>query len=446
MIEPNPRSILVRGLLSVAGLDFLARAINRRVHYAWVMVACSMVIVGASAGVRWSFGVLIVPMSEHFGWDPGASSFAYFVVFISGIPMTMAGGWYTDKHGIRVMLPVGVAVFTLGMVLTSTVTDIYQFYFFFGVLVGGVHMMFSALLTATVTRWFHRRIGLAVGLIFASTGIGPVTMAPLFSWLVDTVGWASTFLFIGLPAGAVSFVAALLLRSLPRDMGRTAYGEAPAAGVGDVAAAPAQPVTLRMVQSNRIFWVLIAIHFFGCLGHSVLIVHAVPLALFKGVPTLAAAGLISAISGTSIVSRFGIPILTERWGGRTTLSLALLIQSVAIFLYLGADSTFSFYVVSIIFGLGLGGEMSAFPVINGKYYGRAAPLNSIHAWEWSGGLIGMALGGWLGGVFFDLSGAYTWSILLGATASITTLPFIFALPGRSDRQPIINLVRTEATA
>ena len=188
------------------------------------------------------------------------------------------------------------------------------------------------------------------------------------------------------------------------------------------------------------------VHFFGCLGHSVLIVHVVPMALFNGMPTLAAAGLISAISGTSIASRFGVPILTERWGGRTTLSLALALQSVAIVMYLGADSTIIFYAVSFVFGLGLGGEMSAFPVINGKYYGRAAPLNSIHAWEWSAGLVGMALGGWLGGVLFDLSGAYTWSLVLAATASFATLPFILTLPGRSDRQPIIDLVRTEATA
>ena len=87
--------------------------------------------------------------------------------------------------------------------------------------------------------------------------------------------------------------------------------------------------------------------------------------------------------------------------------------------------------------------MSGFPIINGRYYGRAAPLNSIHAWEWSGGLVGMALGGWLGGVLFDLSGAYTWSILLAATASFATLPFILSLPGRAARQPIINLASTE---
>ena len=446
MSERTPQGTLLQGIMSVARLDFLALAINRRLHYAWVMVVCSMVIVGASAGVRWSFGVLIVPMSEQFGWDSGASSFAYFVVFISAIPITLAGGWFTDKYGIRLMLPVGVAVFTLGMVLTASVTEIYQFYLFYGVLVGGVHLVFSALLTATVTRWFHRRVGLAVGMVFASTGIGPVFMAPLFSWLMNSAGWASTFLLIGIPAGALMFVAAVLLRSLPGDMGRTAYGEAPAASDTDVDTRPARRLTLRMVQADRTFWFLIAIHFFGCLGHSVLIVHAVPMAVHRGVSTLLAAGLISAISGTSIASRFGIPILTERWGGRTTLTLALLVQSVAIVLYLGADNALHFYAISVIFGFGLGGEMSGFPIINDRYYGRAAPLNSIHAWEWSGGLVGMALGGWLGGLFFDLSGAYTWSIVLGATASIATLPFILSLPGRSDRQPIINLVRTEARA
>ncbi len=69
-----------------------------------------------------------------------------------------------------------------------------------------------------------------------------------------------------------------------------------------------------------------------------------------------------------------------------------------------------------------------------------------YAWEWSGGLVGMALGGWVGGLLFDITGAYTWSIVLAATASFATLPFILSLPGRSDRQPIINLAPTPASA
>ena len=443
MSERSPKNAPRQTVLRIAGLDFVAIALNRRLHYGWVVVVCSMIIVSASAGVRWSFGIIVVPLSEQFGWDTGAISFAYFIVFISAIPITLATGWFVDRYGIRLMLPMGVAVFTLGMLLTASLKELYQFYLFYGVLVGGVHMVFSALLTATVTRWFYRRMGLAVGLVFASTGMGPVLMAPLFSSLLVSAGWASTFLLIGIPSGALMLLAAVLLRSLPGDLGRTAYGEAPATSAGNAQVGPARRLTLRMIQGDRTFWFLIAVHLLGCLGHSVLIVHVVPMAILRGLSPLTAASLISIISGTSIASRFGIPILTERWGARTTLSLALLLQSVAVVMYLEADSTYLLYAVSVIFGLGLGGEMSGFPVINSKYYGRAAPLASIHAWEWSGGLIGMALGGWLGGVLFDLSGDYTWSILLTAAASIATLPFIFLLPGRSARQPVINLAGTD---
>ena len=132
--------------------------------------------VAVSAGVRWSFGLFIIPLSEEFDWSTGSISFAYFLAFMSAVPLTLAGGWLTDRHGVRLVMPLGVVAFTLGMVLTSTVTELYQLYLFYGILVGGVHMVFSALLSAAVTRWFHRRIGVAVGLVFAATGLGPLVM------------------------------------------------------------------------------------------------------------------------------------------------------------------------------------------------------------------------------------------------------------------------------
>ncbi len=410
---------------------------SRRWHYGWVVVAGSMVIVAVSAGVRWSFGIFIVPLSEQFGWSTGEISFAYFLAYMSAVPLTLVGGWLTDNYGIRLVMPVGVALFTLGMLLMASVTELYQLYLFYGVLVGGVHMMFSALLSATVTRWFHRRLGLAVGLVFASTGLGPLVMAPIFTSLLSSAGWTATFLLIGIPGGFFMLVAALLLRSLPREVGAAAYGETVATDAAVVEPELGSRLTLRMVQRDRTFWSLIAIHYLGCLGHSVLIVYVVTIAILKGAPELAAAGLLSVIAGTSIASRFGIPILTAGLGGRASLTLGLLVQSVAILMYLGAGSVPLLYGVSALFGLGLGAEMSGFPVINHRYYGAGAPLSSIHAWEWSGGLVGMALGGWLGGVLFDLSGAYTWSIWMAGLASLATLPFILSLPGKGARQPII---------
>tara|TARA_B100000315_G_scaffold55990_1_gene50162 strand:- start:54 stop:326 length:273 start_codon:yes stop_codon:yes gene_type:complete len=81
--------------------------------------------------------------------------------------------------------------------------------------------------------------------------------------------------------------------------------------------------------------------------------------------------------------------------------------------------------------------MAGFPIINRQYHGAAAPLSSIHAWQWAGGMIGMALGGFLDGVLFELTGGYTWSISMAALASLATLPFTLSLPGKRARQPII---------
>ncbi|MBI4310282.1 MAG: hypothetical protein HY681_00765, partial [Chloroflexi bacterium] len=93
--------------------------------------------------------------------------------------------------------------------------------------------------------------------------------------------------------------------------------------------------------------------------------------------------------------------------------------------------------ISVLFGLGLGAEMTAFPIINRQFYGGSAPLNSVHAWEIVGALVGMGVGGWLGGVLFDMSGSYASSIWMGGLATLAALPLIAALPGRSARLPIV---------
>lgn len=433
------RPKLVAGMQRVVGLDFFALALGRRWHYAWVVLTGAMVVVALSAGVRFSFAVFVSPLAEGFGWSMGAISFAYFLGYISAVPFSLAAGWLADSVGVRPVMAVSVALFTLGMILTATMTELWQFYLFFGVLAGGVSIVSAGLLSAAVTRWFHRRLGMAVGLVFTSTGSGPLLLAPLFSWGIASAGWTKTFLLIGILGGGLMMVAALLLRSHPREMGTTPYGEVP----GAPAAKPAPSVTLRMVQGDRSFWFLITIHLLGCVGHSVLLAHVVRLALLQGVPGMLAAGLISAMSGTSVVSRFFTPILTERWGGRATLALGFLLQSLGAWMFLGAESPFAFYLVTILFGLGYGAEMSGFPIINRQYYGASAPLNSIHAWEWSGGLIGMGLGGWLGGVLFDWSGSYTWSIWLASLAGLAAMPFILSLPGRAQQPPIISIQKAK---
>jgi MFS family permease len=87
-----------------------------------------------------------------------------------------------------------------------------------------------------------------------------------------------------------------------------------------------------------------------------------------------------------------------------------------------------FYLFAVIFGICYGGEMVGLPIINRQLFGSAAPLSSIYSFEILGASTGMALGGWLGGVLFDASGAYTWAILASAVIGYLGLPLCLGLP------------------
>ena len=141
-----------------------------------------------------------------------------------------------------------------------------------------------------------------------------------------------------------------------------------------------------------------------------------------------AAGVLSTIAGTSIISRFAFSILTERLGGRAVLLMAVIGQSTSVLILLFASEAWVFYLFAVVFGLCYGGEMVGFPIINRQLFGVKAPLSSIYSFEILGASTGMGLGGWLGGSLFDLSGAYTWSILASIIIGYLGLPLALSLP------------------
>jgi predicted MFS family arabinose efflux permease len=266
-------------------------------------------------------------------------------------------------------------------------------------------------------------------------GIGPMIFAPVFRWLIETRGWAQAFTLIAIIVGVVLLAFSLLVRSSPREMGLRPYG---ADHAPEEPRAPAAPgitqVGMRAVLGNRPVWLLIAIHHIGCVGHSVILAHIVSMAIVKGVSGMEAAGVLSTIAGASAVSRFASAILAARFGGRVLLTAALIGQSAPIVILFFADAAWSFYAFALIFGLCYGGEMVGFPIINRQMFGAGAPLGTIYSLQMVGAGTGMALGGWLGGFLFDLSGAYTWSIAAAILTTCLGIPLALALP-RHKRPP-----------
>jgi MFS family permease len=403
-------------------------------HYAWVVLTCSMVLIVLSAVVRQSFGVFIEPLVTAHGWSRGSVSLAYAIAFLCASVSSFGLGSLCERLGARRILLAGVVSFSIGVVLLGTVTALWQLYLYYGLLCGGVGFLMNIVIPVTLTRWFAKGAGFALGLMWASIGIGGLFGPVALSWLINSAGWRDTFLLVGTGLGCVMLLAGYFIRNHPQDKDMLAYGDEEPAHVtvdgveNDATPSLAQEFDFGQIKRSPVFWHLINTHFLGCVGHSVLLAHVVSIAILKGIPELKAAGILGTISATSIISRFFFPILSEKFGGKKTLVIAFIMQATPILFLFPAANAWSFYAVAFFFGLGLGGEMPCFPLINMQYWGPRSPLNIIYAWELAGGLLGMALGGWLGGALYDLTGTYTLSIATAFLFSAAGLAPVLALP------------------
>jgi MFS family permease len=318
---------------------------------------------------------------------------------------------------------------SVGTVLLGTITELWQFYLYYALFVGSMgHAAFTVLLPVILTRWFKRHMGLAIGIYWGALGAGPVLFAPLFSWLIETRGWQPAFTYIGASLGIVLFAFSLLIRSRPADMGLAAVGDEDGAEARSAARAPLPAVKLKEILRERPLWYLMGVHHLGCAGHAVILAHGVSMAHIAGVPMIEAAGVLSVIAGFSAISRFVFSILTDRFGGRTCLTIAMFGQSTSILILLIATQTWHFYAFAVVFGICYGGEMVGFPIINRQLFGANAPLGSIYSFQMVGASTGMALGGWLGGMLFDATGTYTSAIIVAAAIGYLGVPLSLWLP------------------
>ena len=406
-------------------------------HYAWVILGAAVVLNIVARADQASFGVFIDPLVNEFGWKRGDISFAYSLAFLLGLPTVVIMGWLGDRFGARELMLVSACMISVGTVLLGMIKELWQFYVVYALLVGSTgHAAFSVLLPVIMTRWFYRRLGIAMGIYFAAQGLGPVMFAPLFRWLIENHGWQHSFTLIGIALGCILGFFALFIHNSPSAKGLRPYGlEAREEEAQARAAAKEPPARLRDYLGHATVWKLIGIHHIGCLSHSIVLVHVVSMATFKGIPGVEAAGVLAAIAGASVFSRFGFSVLADRFGGRATLTASLLGQTLPVIMLFFASEPWAFYLFAVFFGLCYGGEMVSFPIVNKQLFGTRAPLSSIFSFEMVGAGIGMALGGWLGGSLFDMTGDYTWALAVSLAAGCLGVPLALSLPRHGKRPP-----------
>jgi MFS family permease len=417
---------------------------KEKIFHGWWIVLATSIICGLGFGTwLYSFGVFFKPMMAEFGWTRAMTAGAYSLRSIQGGIASPILGWVIDKYGGRVVMFGGAIVSGLGFVLMYFVNSLWSFYLINGVIlsVGMGAMLYMPAFTV-ITKWFSRRLSLALSLMSVGAGLGGLVCAPASAELITWFGWRIAFVVTGLVTWAVVLPLILVIRNSPEETGLTIDGEKlvpdqqPAVLPEGSCELPDQPAdfTLRQAFYSAPFWLLVGGFFFQGMAHSVVIVHAVPALTDAGIPLSMAAFSLGLVTAVSIVGRLLFGYLGDRVEKRYLFMICYAMVSVGTLVLMVAHTMPMIYLFIALFGIGFGGTIPLDPAIRAEYFGRAA-FAKIQGIMSPLIMLSSAVGPILAGYLFDFSGSYRSSFLFTALVAFLSVGCAFFLPRNQSQTP-----------
>ena len=292
-----------------------------RLHTAWVVAAVTFVVLMASAGIRATPGVLLVPLEREFGWSRATTSSAVSLgLLLYGLigPFCAA---IAQRVGSRRTMAGAMVMLAAAVLLATRVRSPWQLILLWGLFVGtGTGMVATVMGAVVVNRWFAERRGLVLGALTASTATGQLLFLPVLARLAEHQGWRWALYLVGAAAAATVPLALLLVRERPADVGLLPYGARAGAVV------PAQPAgnpalvavrTLVRASRRREFWLLAGTFFVcGASTNGLIGTHLIPACLDHGIPEVRAAGMLALMGIFDLFGTTGSGWLSDRWDSR----------------------------------------------------------------------------------------------------------------------------------
>ena len=368
--------------------------------YAWMRLVASL-LTGTIGGVgMWSVVVVLPHVQAEFAVARGGASIPYTATMIGFATGGIFMGRLADRYGVVVPVVLGAFSLALGYVAAAFSTAIWQFTILQGLFIGffGCSAVFGPLV-ADVSHWFDRRRGLAVGISASGNYAAGTVWPPILQALIETVGWRHAYVVVGITCLLAMLPLALVLRRpSPRQM-HTAGATGGSLG--------SLPISKGALQA-----LLIIAGVTCCLAMSMPQVHIVAYCGDLGYGVARGAEMLSLMLGFGVISRLASGWISDRIGGVRTLLLGSALQMATLCLYLPFDGLMSLYVVSALFGLAQGGIVPSYAIIVREYF-PASEAGTRVGIVMMATIIGMALGGWVSGVIFDLTGSYQAAFLNG---------------------------------
>jgi MFS family permease len=361
---------------------------------AWRRLA-DAVVLGTNGGVgMWTVPVALPVVQAEFGVARGDASLPFTLAMVGFAVGGVLLGRLSDRRGVVAPLICGAAALSLGYIVAGLAGSLPLFALAHGLLIGvGASASFGPLIADT-SQWFVRRRGIAVAVVSCGNYLAGTVWPPLLQHFISTQGWRATHIGVGMFCAVAMLPLIWLLRHRP-----------PMHGTSSADAAPRTSAQGLGLSPNALQAVLCIAGVSCCVAMSMPQVHIVAYCSDLGYGLARGAEMLALMLGLGIVSRIASGFVADRIGGVATLLLGSVLQGVALFLYLLFDGLASLYVISALFGLFQGGIVAMYAIIVREYFSPQEAGTRLGL-VLMATLAGMALGGWMSGVIFDLTGSY----------------------------------------
>jgi MFS family permease len=387
--------------------------------YAWLRLAVAVTISTVGGVGMWSFMVALPALQTDFSVGRAEASFPFTMVMLGFAGGGVLMGRLADRFGIAVPLAIGTLAVAAGYLATGLSPNLWLVSLAHALIGLGCSASFGPLM-ADISHWFVQRRGIAVAIAASGNYIAGTIWPPVVQHFIATSGWRATHIGIGLFCLVAMLPLTLALRR------RLDVHQSEADNAADrMAEVPLSPLTLQVL--------LCIAGVACCVAMSMPQVHIVAYCGDLGYGVARGAEMLSIMLGFGIISRVGSGFIADRLGGVRTLLLGSVLQGVALFLYLWFDGLISLYVISALFGLFQGGIVPSYAIIVREYFSPREAGTRLGL-VLMATLLGMALGGWMSGLVFDLTGSYRAAFLNGLAWNLVNVAIMVWLLQRTRRR------------
>jgi MFS family permease len=384
---------------------------------AWARLAVAVLIGSLGSVGMWSVVVALPVVQTEFGASRGTASLAFTLVMLGFGSGGVLTGKITDRYGIVSAIGLGIGILALGYIGAGLSSSIWQFILVHFAIGLSSSATFGPLM-AEASHWFSRYRGLAVAIAASGNYIGGTIWPPLVNFGMQSMGWRSTHIAVGLFTAVAMSLALIGLRLLMGAGTKRSHVNAP------------PPRVDLGLSTNALTAILAVASIACCVAMSMPQVHIVAYCGDLGYGVARGAEMLSLMLGFGIISRIGSGFLADRIGGIATLLIGSIAQGTALLFYLFFDSLTSLYIISAMFGLFQGGIVPSYAIIVREAMPASEAATRVGIVIFAS-VFGMSFGGWISGVIFDATGSYAAAFVNGMAWNALNVVIMLSLLWRS---------------